>query len=253
MEFLNLTSSNLATEHICCAIADKKSAHAVEAKKEWLRCRIDEGLVFRKAGARGKVFIEYLPAGVAWAPVEAEGWMYINCLWVAGSYKGSGYGNELLDYCLADSRRKEMRGVVALASAKKRPFLGDKSFFVKHGFRVTDKADPWFELLALPFDTATPLPRFAASVHQEVPGQGEGADIWFTAQCPFATSYSAILADRAANEGFPVRLHPIRSTAEARSHFSPYTTFTLCINGKFITHEIPTPDKLTNMLKQSRL
>ena len=40
---------------------------------------------------RGKCFIEYIPAENAWNPIIADGYMYINCLWVAGSFKGNGY------------------------------------------------------------------------------------------------------------------------------------------------------------------
>ena len=36
MELIDLTPENLATEHICCAMADKKSAAGVDAKKQWL-------------------------------------------------------------------------------------------------------------------------------------------------------------------------------------------------------------------------
>ncbi|MEE0080355.1 MAG: hypothetical protein U0I77_09725 [Holdemanella sp.] len=31
---------------------------------------------------RGKCFIEYIPAENAWVPIEADGWFYINYLWV---------------------------------------------------------------------------------------------------------------------------------------------------------------------------
>ena len=33
------------------------------AKKEWLKQRFDEGLVFYRSEERGKCFIEYIPAG----------------------------------------------------------------------------------------------------------------------------------------------------------------------------------------------
>ena len=55
------------------------------AKKEWLKKRFDEGLVFYRSEERGKCFIEYIPAENAWVPIEAGGWLYINCLWVSGS------------------------------------------------------------------------------------------------------------------------------------------------------------------------
>ena len=52
-----------------------------EAKKEWLKQRFEEGLVFYRSGERGKCFIEYIPAENAWVPIDADGYMYIDCLW----------------------------------------------------------------------------------------------------------------------------------------------------------------------------
>ena len=41
-----LTASNIAAEHICCAFSDKKCAAGYQAKKEWLLQQFDEGYVF---------------------------------------------------------------------------------------------------------------------------------------------------------------------------------------------------------------
>ena len=113
MDKVILTQENIGQEHICCAMSDKKSAEGVEAKKEWLACRMEEGLKFVKLNVRGKVFIEYLPAEYAWVPIEADGYTFINCLWVAGSFKGHGYGRELLKTCEEDVAGTN--GVVAVS------------------------------------------------------------------------------------------------------------------------------------------
>lgn len=83
-EFKTLTLENLDSEHICCAISDKKGECGVSSKKAWLRERIQEGLVFLKLDVRGKVFIEYIPAEKAWCPIDADGYMFIDCFWVSG-------------------------------------------------------------------------------------------------------------------------------------------------------------------------
>lgn len=51
-----LTQENIEQEHICCAMSDKKSAEGVEAKKEWLACRMEEGLKFDQTECPGKSF-----------------------------------------------------------------------------------------------------------------------------------------------------------------------------------------------------
>ena len=100
MEFIQVTKENLEKEHICCAITNNNDVQ-VSSKKSWLAERFDEGLVFLKSVERGKCFIEYIPAEYAWNPIDAKGYMYINCLWVAGSFKGHGYASKLLNDCNA--------------------------------------------------------------------------------------------------------------------------------------------------------
>ena len=84
MDYIQITKENIDKEHICCAMSGKQSL----AKKEWLKQRFAEGLVFYRSVERGKCFIEYIPAENAWVPITADGWLYINCLWVSGSMKG---------------------------------------------------------------------------------------------------------------------------------------------------------------------
>ena len=87
MNYIRITKENIDKEHICCAMSGKQSV----AKKEWLRQRFDDGLVFYRSEERGKCFIEYIPAENAWVPIAADGYLYIDCLWVSGSMKGHGY------------------------------------------------------------------------------------------------------------------------------------------------------------------
>ena len=58
MNYIRVTKENIDKEHICCAMSGKQSL----TKKEWMRQRFDEGLVFYRSAERGKCFIEYIPA-----------------------------------------------------------------------------------------------------------------------------------------------------------------------------------------------
>ena len=64
METITLTLDNIEKEHICCAMSAKDNQ--ATSKKEWLKERIQEGLVFTKLNERGKCFIEYIPIEKAW-------------------------------------------------------------------------------------------------------------------------------------------------------------------------------------------
>ena len=52
MAFITLTPENVMSEHLCCAIADKKHQTGVNDKRNWLAERIKEGHVFRKLDAQ---------------------------------------------------------------------------------------------------------------------------------------------------------------------------------------------------------
>jgi N-acetylglutamate synthase-like GNAT family acetyltransferase len=101
---------------------------------------------------RGKCFIEYIPAENAWIPIEADGYMYIDCLWVSGSFKRHGYSTDLLAACIEDSKEKGKKGLCILCAAKKKPFLADPKFLKYKGFTVADEADNGIQLWYLPFE-----------------------------------------------------------------------------------------------------
>lgn len=138
MEYVQVTNENIEQEHICCAISNDKDVQ-VSSKKAWLQDRFAEGLVFLKSVERGKCFIEYIPAENAWNPISADGYMYIDCLWVSGSFKGHGYSTDLLDACIADSKAKGKYGLCILAASKKKPFLADPKFLKHKGFLPVTK------------------------------------------------------------------------------------------------------------------
>ena len=164
MELKRVNLDNLEQEHICCAISEKKGKLLSPQKKQWLRQRMKEGLVFLKLDERGKVFIEYLPAEAAWAPVEAPGYLYIDCFWVSGKYKGKGYGDALLEECIADGKAQGKKGLVVLSTKKKMPFLSDPGYLKYKGFIVADTCEPYYELLYLPFEEGAQVPKFCHSV-----------------------------------------------------------------------------------------
>lgn len=127
MEYIQVTKENIEKEHICCAISNNKDVQ-VSSKKAWLSDRFDEGLVFLKSVERGKCFIEYIPAENAWVPINADGYMYIDCLWVSGSFKGHGYSTDLLNACIEDSREKAGRVFAFLPHPRRNRFLLILSF-----------------------------------------------------------------------------------------------------------------------------
>ncbi len=235
MEYIRVTKDNLEKEHICCAISNNKDVQ-VSSKKAWLADRFDEGLVFLKSVERGKCFIEYIPAENAWIPVNADGYMYIDCLWVSGSFKGHGYSNDLLEECIRDSREKGKKGLCILAAAKKKPFLADPKFLKYKGFIVGDEADNGIQLWYLPFDKKTEAPRFKeCAKHPHI--DEKGYVLYYTSQCPFNAKYVPVLEQTAKENGIPFRAVHLESMDEAQNAPTPITTYALFHDGQYITNE----------------
>ena len=247
MEYIRVTRENLEKEHICCAISNNKDVQ-VSSKKAWLEGRFDEGLVFLKSTARGKCFIEYIPAENAWVPIEAEGYTYIDCLWVSGSFKGHGYSSDLLSACEKESREKGKKGLCILAAARKRPFLADPKFLKHKGFSVCDEADNGIQLWYLPFEEGADLPRFkecARHPHTEE----KGYVLYYTSQCPFNGKYVPILEEAARENGIPFKAIHLESREEARSAPTPVTTYALFRDGEYITNEQMNDKKFLKLVR----
>ncbi|WNC17764.1 GNAT family N-acetyltransferase [Brevibacillus brevis] len=246
MGFIQLTKDNIDSQHICCALGAKQYEHAVNEKKQWLKERMEDGLVFYRLDERAKVFIEYLPAEMAWVPLDAPNYLYINCLWVSGRYKNSGYARQLLDYCKEDAIKRGMDGIVHVVGKDKYPYLSEKRFFEHMGFHVADQAEPYFQLVALKWNDQTARPTFKK---QRKPAPGEkGISIYYTAQCPFAVGVLEELRKVAEDKQVPIHIHRISTREEAQNAPLIWTTFGVFFNGQFVTHEILSPSKFEKLL-----
>lgn len=245
MDYIRVTKENLEQEHICCAISNNNDVQ-VSSKKAWLKERFDEGLVFLKSTQRGKCFIEYIPAEYAWVPVKADGYMYIDCLWVSGSLKGHGYSSDLLNACIADSKDKGKAGLCILSSAKKRGFLADPSFLKYKGFTVCDEADNGIQLWYLPFDQDTEKPAFrecAKHPHTEE----SGYVLYYTHQCPFTAKYVPVIEQLAQENGILFRSVHLKDRESAQQAPTPVTNYALFKDGRYITNEILSEKKFIKL------
>lgn len=243
MDIITVDQHNIDTEHICCAITDKKGENCVGSKKAWLKERFMDGLVFKKIAERGKVLIEYMPAQKCFAPITAPDYMYISCLWVSGKFKGHGYANMLLDACIKDAKAKHMKGLVILGSKKKMHFLTDPKYLKYKGFKICDHAAPSFELLYLPFEETDIIPSFNECAKKgTIPDQG--LVIYYSNGCPYTDKYVTLAENLFKQKGLPYQIRKIDTVEKAHSSPTPFTIYSLFINGAFITTEVLTKKKL---------
>lgn len=239
MEYIQITEDNIDKEHICCAMSGKQSL----AKKEWLKKRFFEGLVFFRSVERGKCFIEYIPAEYAWVPIDADGYTYINCLWIAGALKGHGYSDDLLNKCISDAKKQGKLGVCILSSeGRKREFLSDPKYLLYKGFKVADVSSCGINLMYLPFSDEVKAPVFKPSA-KNPRAEGSGFTLYYTDQCPF-TSYWVSRIEKVAEEnGILLKTIHVTDRETAQNLSSPVTTYALFKDGKFLTQAVQSDKK----------
>jgi len=238
-KFITLTKENIAKEHICCAISDKKCVEGYEAKKEWLKEELDNGYVFRRLNERAKVFIEYVPAEKAWIPVDAPNYLMLNCFWVSGQYKGKGYGKALLQTAIDDAKAQKKSGLVTVVGTKKLNYMSDTKWLLGQGFEVIEELSYGFSLLAKKFNPKDENPKFKKSV---IPGEcpeKKGLAVYYSNRCPFTEYYvNDELVATAKKRKIPLKIIKIETMKQAQSVPTPATIFSLFYNGKFITTDI---------------
>ena len=246
-DFVNLTTENLANEHLCCIIRSKKSHQGIDEKRQWLSDRLNEGHVFRKLNEKATVFIEYAPLETAWVPITGDNYYYIYCLWVSGSYKGKGYGKSLMEYCLADAREKGKSGICMLGAKKQKHWLSDQSFVKKFGFEVVDTTDNGYELFALSFDGTTP--KFTQNAKkQEI--ECKDLIIYYDMQCPYIYQNIEKIKQYCEMNDVPVSLIQVDMLEKAKELPCVFNNYSVFYKGKFETVNLLDIGSLERILKK---
>ena len=249
-KYINLTIENINDEHICCAIGDPKHQQGVDSKKEWIKNKLNDGHVFRKLDARGKIFIEYEPIETAWVPIDGKDYEYIYCLWVAGSFKGKGIGKELLEYAINDSKEKCKSGICTLVSKKKKPFLGEKKFFEHFGFEVVDSVGD-YELLALKFDDKE-TPKFNDNA-KTMEINDDDFTIYYSNECPYVEYEVKELSDYAKEKGMSINFIKIDSLEKAKNAPCVFNNWANFYKGKFISNTILNAKSFEKLIGETKI
>lgn len=237
--FIQLTTENINSEHICCAISDKKCADSYQAKKDWLTREFSNGYVFKRIDARAKVFIEYGPAENAWLPITAPNYLNINCFWVSGKYKKNGYGKALLKFAMEDAIKDNKSGLVTVVGTKKFHFMSDTKWLLSQGFEEVERIPSGFSLLVKKIDKNAPNPSFNESVKSGECPDKEGIVVYYSNRCPFAEFHAKnSLIETAKKRNLPLKIIKLESMEQAQNTPSPATIFSMFYNGKFITTDL---------------
>ncbi|BDF33275.1 N-acetyltransferase GCN5 [Lachnospiraceae bacterium] len=246
-EFINLTKENLYDEHLCCIIRSRKPHKGIDAKRQWLLDRLDEGHVFRKLDEKATVFIEYAPLETAWVPIIGDNYYYVYCLWVTGPHKGKGYGKMLMEYCMADAREKGKSGICMLGAKKQKAWLSDQSFAKRFGFEAVDATEDGYELLALSFDGT--VPEFARNVKKPAI-ESEELTVYYDMQCPYVCQSIERIRQYCEENDIPVSLIQVDTLQKAKELPCVFNNWGVFYKGRFQTVNLLDAAGLKRILKK---
>lgn len=246
-EFINLTKENLYDEHLCCIIRSRKPHKGIDAKRQWLLDRLDEGHVFRKLDEKATVFIEYAPLETAWVPIIGDNYYYVYCLWVTGPHKGKGYGKMLMEYCMADAREKGKSGICMLGAKKQKAWLSDQSFAKRFRFEAVDATEDGYELLALSFDGT--VPEFARNVKKPAI-ESEELTVYYDMQCPYVCQSIERIRQYCEENDVPVSLIQVDTLQKAKELPCVFNNWGVFYKGRFQTVNLLDAAGLKRILKK---
>ncbi len=248
---IDLTPENIA-DYGVCGYKDTKKHLELRRKIDWFKEYYPKGLrikalVSKSGGYQG--MLEYIPGEYAHRPVEADGYMFIHCIFVGfkSQFKGKGYASTMLDVCIKEAKEAGMQGVAVVT--RKGPFMAKKDIFLKKGFMTVDSAKPDFELLALKFSPNAPNPKF---IIPQLKGYSEGLTIIRSPQCPYSVKNVDEILETAKLMGIKANLIDL-DNAEAAQH-SPCAFGTFCIiyNGKIISHNPISNTRFQNIMEKGK-
>lgn len=194
--------------------------------------------------------LEYIPGKYAHRPVDAEGYMFIHCIFVGfrSEFKGKGYASSLIDTCIEESKSLQMNGVAVVT--RKGSFMADKDIFLKKGFISTDRVKPDFELLVLKFNNAVSDPKFKTFSPDKY---GNGLTIIRSAQCPYSVKNVDAMLMTANKLNIKANLIEIEDSESAQKTPCAFGTFCIIHNKEVISYHPISNTRFENVMAKRQI
>ncbi len=247
MEFVNVTPQNVHKETLFC-IKDIKNS-GFESKRKWFEKRYKEGLtlkILKNKADKMIGFIEFMPASMAWRPVDADNYMFIHCMVVYSKKdRNKGYGKLLINEAEKEAKKSGMSGLCVMTS--KGSWIANKTIFEKYDFIEVDQRGR-FELLSKTWDSNYKVPSLYDWTLQQK--HYKGWNLVYADQCPWHEKSAFDLLNTAMDFGIDLKLTKIESTEDAKNGPSGYGVFSLLHNGKLIEDHYISATRFKNILKK---
>lgn len=252
ISIVNLTPENIA-DYGVCGYKDVRKHVELRKKIDWFTKYYSKGLRIKvlysqKGGYQG--MLEYIPGKYAHRPVDADGYMFIHCIFVGfkNEFKGKGYASSLVDECIKEAKDQKMMGVALVT--RKGPFMVHNALFLKKGFQVVDSVKPDFDLLVLKFDHKAKDPRFKPNLAEQSKKYDQGLTIMRSAQCPYTEKNVNAILESAKKMKLKTTLVEIEDADAAQNTPCAFGSFCLINNGKIISHHPISNTRFMNIMKK---
>ncbi|MFC1617035.1 GNAT family N-acetyltransferase [Candidatus Margulisiibacteriota bacterium] len=224
-------------------------------KLEWLKKRFKEGLKIKLMFVEGENksgkdkligFVEYLPGNQVWRAVEADGYMFIHCLWTNGKkFQHQGLGNKLLQEVEKDA--KGLQGVAVITSDK--AFMANKSIFLKNNYQPIEESGT--EQLLVKQYKKTALPKLKKP--QNVLGKYQDLTIIYSCQCPWIPRFVQEIEPILKKKNLKINIKELTSAKEAQETPGIYSTFNLIYKGHLLADRYISTTRFQNILKKEKI
>ena len=248
IKIISINSENVSQYPPVCFLNPKNEGYL--KKLEWIKKRFPEGLkiklLYLEKEGKCNGFIEYIPGEHAWRAVDANGYMFIHCIWITpNKNKGKGYGSLLVNECIEDAKKEGKYGVAVVTSEGS--FMTGKALFLKNGFKSVALVKPSFELMVKTLKKG-PLPKFRDWKKQIK--QYKGLNIIYANQCPWVARSIKELSETAKEKGLKVKIIELKSAEEIQNAPSVYGTFNLVFNGKLLADHYISNRRFLNIINK---
>ncbi len=253
IKVIDLNPDNIS-DYGVCGYKDLKKHVELRKKIDWFQEYYPKGLrikivVSKKGGYQG--MLEYIPGEYAHRPVDAEGYLFIHCIFVGfrKEFKGKGLATLLLDECIIDAQDKDLQGVAVVT--RKGPFMVGNDLFLNKGFEVVDSAKPDFDLLVKKFDAKSENPKFRRDMDKSLKEYSDGLTILRSVQCPYTEKNVKGIIESAQNKyKLKTTLIDLNDAHDVQNSPCPFGSFCLIYNGEILSYHPISKTRFENIMKK---
>ncbi len=247
LKLIDVTPDNIMEHGLFC-IKNVKSPEFAK-KKDWFIDNYKNGLLIKilyNENDKQTGYIEYIPADFAWRPVDATGFMLIQCMFIyAKKDKNKGYGAFMVKACEEDAKKQNMKGICTMTSDG--TFIANKQLFIKNGYSQVDKLER-YELMVKKFDPNSEDPQLIDWTKDRE--EYQGWHLIYADQCPWHHKSVEALQEVATEHDIALNITKLHSSQKAKNAPSGFGVFSLLHNGKLLEDHYLSSTRFKNILNK---